>query len=202
MENYYLAEGLKNAGPVITALVLFLRVLRQYQPVGKNKKREHESLEFISSFLAFDLSKRNRLVVEHAFEAYLSKRLSYEEIILLMQLNNPLASIKLFIKSRQHVTFNPETKGFEYKKPYSTVWKRNIYKAIYTLFYFIFSMLGLFLLFYFPDIIGSTRPVMYFPLGLLVFIFLLIAYYFLEDMASIFAADQLLVEIKYSRIVI
>ncbi len=198
MDTTHIADSLKFIGPLISALVYFLQSSRQFQSIGRGRAKEYEALDFVSSFLAFDIDKRNRLVVEHAFEIYLRYRLSYLEISALLRLNNPLTSTRLYIKAKQHIAFNPITNTFGYKVIASTKTRRAFLKAINFGGYFVFSLIGLSLFFYFPEIIDNIKPVMYFPLVFVIFVLLFMSFLFLRDASSMTAAEQFIQEVEYS----
>ncbi len=194
MDISHLADNLKIVGPIVSALIYYLQSRNAFQPLGRRRSKENESLEFISSFLAFDLEKRNRLVVEHAFEIYLRKRLSYDEIRALLRFNNPLTSIRLFIKARQHIKYNSTTGKFEYAAHTATPMKRGIHKTINIFGYFTFSMTGMALFFYFPEITTHAKPEVYFPIFFIIFLFLFLSYMFLQADTSISAAEKFMSE--------
>lgn len=185
--------ALKLAGTVIP-LIYYLRSNRHFEPITKRRAKEQESLEFISSFLAFDIKKRNRLVVEHAFEIYLRKRLSFEEIDALLQLANPLCAARMFSKAGQYVYFNSETKKFGYRSFVSSEKSRWFYQGANLAGYFLISILGIFLFLFSPEIVGTNSPLLYPPLGLVSLALLFLAYLFLEDGISMTTAKRFLEE--------
>ncbi len=194
MDASTIPEALRLGGAIVTALIYYLRANRNFQPIGKRRAKEHESLDFISSFLAFDISRRSRLVVEHAFEIYLRKRLSFEEIQALLLLSNPLHAMRMFSKVGQYISFNSETKQFEYRSFVSTGLRRAIHQVINLGGYFLFSIVGVLVFLYSPEFIGGKNPLGYLPLGLVALALLFMSYLFLEDGTSLTMASKFLKE--------
>lgn len=61
----------------------------------KSTAKLNEDYKFISTFLATDFKKRERLVVEQAFYAYFRCRYSYEAIVVLMRFPSPMKAFRL-----------------------------------------------------------------------------------------------------------
>jgi len=194
MDISIVSELVKPAGALISALVGLLRINRQFQPLVNRRSKEIESLEFISAFLAFDITRRNRLVVEQTFEIYLKKRLSFEEIQAVLGLANPLRAFRLLCKVGQYVLFNSEIKSFEYRSFVSTEKKRNIHSILNALGYIFFAFLGILLFLYSPELVGNSHPLVYLPLGFVSLALLFLSYLFLEDVSAISAASLFLNE--------
>lgn len=194
MDTFASPEVIKLAGAIITVLTYYLRSAREFPSIGRRKTKEHESLEFISSFLAFDVSRRHRVVVEHAFEIYLRRRLAFEEINALLRLANPLRAAKMYTKAGQHVSFNAELSQFEYQPSVATKRRRSLTHALNLGGYFFFSMAGVLLFMFAPELIGDARPLAYLPLGLVVLMLLFLSYLFLDDVTSLSVADRFLKE--------
>lgn len=195
MDAPTISEALKLAGAAVTALVYYLRSNRHFEPITKRRAKEQESLEFISSFLAFDIKKRNHLVVEHAFEIYLRKRLSFEEIDALLQVANPLRAVRMFTKVGQYVCFNSASKAFEYRPFVSSEISRKFHQGANLAGYFLFCSLGVLLFLFSPELVGTHSPLLYPPLGLVSLALLFLAYLFLEDGTSMTTAKRFLEEV-------
>lgn len=194
MDAFVTPEALKLAGAVISVLIYYLRADRNFQPIGRRRAKEHESLEFISAFLAFDISRRHRLIVEHAFEIYLRKRLSFEEIQALLHLANPLRAAKMFTRVGQYVSLNSATRQFEYRSFVSTEMRRAFVHATNVICYFFFSIAGVLVFLFAPDLIGNKHPLGYLPLGFVALMLLFLSYLFLEDGTSFSVAERFLKE--------
>lgn len=194
MDTFSLAETLKIAGTFISILFGFFKLTREYPSIGRRRSKEHESLDFISSFLAFDITNRNRFVVEHAFEIYFKNKLSFEEIRALLNMQNPLTATRLYIRAKQHIEFDSTEFKFKYKKGVQTEAHRQLTKVASFVGYFIFALAGFFMFFFFGEIIAGEPPFLYFPLLFLMFVTFYLAYLFLNDGAAIDIAKRFIKE--------
>jgi hypothetical protein len=134
------------------------------------------------------------LVVEHAFEIYLRKRLSFEEIQALLRLANPLRAARMFAKVGQYVSFNSVTKQFEYRSSVSTKRQRAFVNAVNLAGYFFFSIAGVLTFLFAPEIIGNRNPFGYLPLGFVALMLLFLSYLFIDDGTSLSVAERFLME--------
>ncbi|MDF0604949.1 hypothetical protein HZU77_004675 [Neisseriaceae bacterium TC5R-5] len=116
------------------------------------QKKQYKNLEFINDFLEFGFKNRERLEVEHAFEIYLGKQISFEAIKKIMGLENPLTAFRLFIKGQSYIRFNVDTKQFEITIRPLKIW---LWKTFWVFSYICACAVGTLLIFetYSPIII-------------------------------------------------
>lgn len=126
---------------LITTLIPFAyQQLRKLLP-EPSTKRKATDYEFLVRTMASDLSKKQNIVVEHAFHQITKKQLNYSEVIRLVNLENPTKAIELFIKARGMVSYNRLTQYFEYIEKYDTPKKRWRYKLLAFIKYYSLAML-------------------------------------------------------------
>lgn len=101
----------------------------------KQKPKPVEDLEFISGFLAFDISKRPRLLVEQAFSVFLGYALNYDQITHILKLNNPSSAFNLLQKSKGYIELKGGTFQWAQKKRSSP--------RAYTAKYFVLAYIAL-----------------------------------------------------------
>jgi hypothetical protein len=105
--------------------------------IPQRKTYEEYRLEFISSFIAFDINKRHPLLVEQAFKIYFKIQINFEIIQLLLGFKNPTSAFLDYKKARQKIFLN-DIGSLEFSKAYSTKFKRKFKIALNLFIYFTF----------------------------------------------------------------
>ncbi|WP_047236676.1 hypothetical protein [Chromobacterium subtsugae] len=110
-------------------LPYLLKMIDNTRDVRLRKGNRSERLDFINSFTAFGLKRRSRYAIEEAFNIFLGKSYSYEEITYILQLANPTIAFRKLSEAREHVEYSTATGGFTYKKHVSTSFRRRTFQV-------------------------------------------------------------------------
>ena len=127
--------------PIVAGLILKLgRTFVEKGP--KQKSKALAELEFISGFLAFDIKRRERLVVEHAFAAHFKHRFSFEELVALLKFKNPSKGFSLLKTCRSVINILPDG-TFEFRDKFKTSKARTRRKWVNFGLYFVLIYIAL-----------------------------------------------------------
>ena len=96
----------------------------------------------MSSFLAFPIERRERLVVEHAFSAFLKQKLDYEEISAVLRFQNPSKGFSFLRHCRSLLQIGPGGQ-FRFNEDIRSESKRRWKKRFLNFGYFSLFYLGL-----------------------------------------------------------
>lgn len=185
--------------PWSKALIAFLAAFA-YQQIRKRyelRKVKYETkFEFIQTFLKEDIAQKHHLVVEQAFLNYFEENLKYDEIIFLSKLQNPMSGFHSFIKAKNYVAYDPVKKTITFKDKYKSKNKLKLLKCWHFFLYFLFAMSGMFLLFYFYELLGPHGLKILSTITFTIITLLALAYLQASDIASIFFAEKLARQIE------
>lgn len=120
--------------PVIVSLLGFANA--PYTRKLKKRSKAVEELEFLSAFLAFDVSKRPRLIVEQGFSVFWGYTYSYDQILHMLKFNNPSSAFNLYRKTRHYLEL--KNGAFDWAK------KKKPSDKFYSVRYFISLYIGLY----------------------------------------------------------
>ena len=147
-----------DAGQATSVLRLVILVGGPYllkywlsNPTGgfKSRSKEEKTLEFLSSFLAFDFTKRNPIVVEQAFRFAFKQKLKYVEIAQLMSFLSPMHAFHLYRSAKQFVGFETSKGPLIYRGRYENERFRTRMSKVLIASYFGFAYSCFFILIYF-----------------------------------------------------
>lgn len=122
-----LLEILPHISTPIAAAV-FASIRSKIGERGKSKNVEQGRLEQLSAFLAFDIKKREKLIVEQQFRTTFGILCEYKEILCMLSGRSPLKALTTMRTARGFVNFNPKEDVFQFKPSYATLKKRTLKK--------------------------------------------------------------------------
>ncbi|MFL9904579.1 hypothetical protein PQR71_41705 [Paraburkholderia fungorum] len=85
---------------------------------------EQARLDQLSAFLAFDITKRERVIVEQQFRNIFRTLYEYSEILCILNARSPLKALATMQTVRHLVEFDIEQGRFRFKPSYSTAQQR------------------------------------------------------------------------------
>ncbi len=189
-------ENLSTVGkllvPLFTAAVV--RLGRTF--LDRNEKRKlaaRAELEFISGFLAFDIKRRDRLVVEHAFAAHFKHKFDFEELVALLKFKNPTRAFSLLKSSRLVMQILPNG-SFGFCDKFSTTSSREHRKWIFGACYFIAFYFGLLPVLFANSFISALGLLAVYPLVLWPICLALLAIESLKYAIAFGCGERLIVE--------
>lgn len=97
----------------------------------RTKNVEQSRLDQLSAFLAFDILKRERLVVEQQFRTIFGTLYEYGEILCILGARSPLKAFTVLRTVRHLVEFDPLQQRFSFRKGYVTDLQRGIRRWVY-----------------------------------------------------------------------
>lgn len=177
------------------AALIYREIKNRYE---LRKVKDDTKFEFIESFLKEDIKQKHHLVVEQAFLKYLGRSLSYDEIIFLVGLQNPMSSLNSFFMARDYVAFDSTSKTMSFKTKYT---RKNAIKRrryLHIILYFICAMSGISLLLYSYELLHVGGPIVLPVLVTLIGALFGAAYIEVYKGASIYFAEKLIEQIKLS----
>lgn len=142
-----LAKLLIAAVPTSLQIYLLRRIIKYFNSVGaRSLTRNKEKIEFIRKFLDDGIHSHDRIIVEHAFEIYLGKSISFDEIAKILSLSNPLELARRLVKSRAYIRFDRRNNEFCYDEKVATPAKFKMMELFQLGSYFAASFLAILLL--------------------------------------------------------
>lgn len=93
---------------------------------SRAKNIEQGRLDQLSAFFAFDILKRERLVVEQQFRTVFGTLYEYGEILCILGGRSPLKAFAMLRTVRHLVEFDPRHRRFGFRKGYVTSFQRGI----------------------------------------------------------------------------
>ena len=124
---------------VATALapVILGAIQRRLKERARSKDVEQVRLNQLSSFLAFDVRKRDRLIVEQQFRTTFGTLYEYREILCILEGRSPLKALATMRTVRHLVNFDVARLVFDFKASYATaqqrIWKRRLFFTAYAI---------------------------------------------------------------------
>ena len=185
--------GYVKAAVAFFAALIYREIRKRYE---LRKIKDDTKFEFIESFLKEDIKQKHHLVVEQAFLKYLGRSLSYDEIIFLVGLQNPMSSLNSFFMAQDYIAFDPISKTMSFKTKYKN---KNVIKRrrhLHIILYFICAMAGISLLLYSYELLHLGGPIVLPVLVTLIGALFGGAYLQVYKGASIYFAEKLIAHIK------
>jgi len=132
--------------PLYIVMIFFL-IAKSYPKIkdynDHKKTLKKEVIDTLFELYSNPKLYENRFLVEQIFENKIGKPISYRELQYIQNLLSPSESLDLYIKGRKYIQFTIEESKPVYTKFFSDEKTRTLKKAWNTIWYFVFSMLGL-----------------------------------------------------------
>lgn len=178
-----------------SAPIVYGAVRKRYE---LRKTKDDNKFGFIESFLKEDIKQKHHLVVEQAFLKYLGRSISYDEIIFLVELQNPMSSLDSFFMAQNYVAYDSRSKTIGFKSKYKNTEKLKRLKYWHMFLYFFFAAVGMLLLLFSFEFLRQGGLIVLPVLVAFVFMFFGAAYWQIYDSSSIYFAEKLIKHIKES----
>lgn len=91
----------------------------------KSRNVEQGRLDQLSAFLAFDVVKRDRLIVEQQFRTTFGALYEYSEILCILDGRSPLKALTLMRTVRHLVEFDQSSRKFKFTQSFATSQQRS-----------------------------------------------------------------------------
>ncbi|OHV00443.1 hypothetical protein BLA34_12690 [Ralstonia solanacearum] len=134
VDQQYLWLAAKFLGAAISPKVIGDFFARSKEK-SRSKNVEQSRLDQLSSFFAFDVLKRSRLVVEQQFKTIFGTLYDYDEILCILSGRSPLRALMLMRTVRHLVEFDHSLRKFNFRKAYSTEQQRTSKRRFYYVAY-------------------------------------------------------------------
>jgi len=146
-------DVIAKIGVPIIVLMLGHRLSKTSVTSVSRRSKALAEMEFLTSFLSFDLSHRPRIIVEQAFAVHFNTRYDFDQIRAVMGYLNPYRSLLLLSDARDYIELSDSSR-FQYKEGYSSERVRRVKSAGYVSLYFISFLIPLAAFMYQDKFIG------------------------------------------------
>lgn len=171
MSPEFVLNVVTGLGPALVAILTWFQ--SNSDRSIRRRSRALDDLEFISSFLAFAPETRSHLVVEQAFAAHLKHHFDFDEVIAVLNLQNPKNAFRLLRNSREVVELDALGR-FWFRSNFATEKKRSRRLWMWFLLYFLALYAAVMPLMFVYDAVkasglGELAPVIFWLLPTLFF---------------------------------
>lgn len=181
------------AGIIILISMAYERI-KEHQV--QNLKATKEQLDAITSLLEDKEKMQNKFLVEQVFNYKFGSYIPFTVISLLLTFKNPTEAINKWVLAKTNLVTDFESARFEFRgRLVSSQYRKNWVWANIT-GYFIFSFLGLGLLFSLPKVFVAVHYSWVIGSGALVLYLLYFSYEFIMSAKRIRAAQEIMEEFK------
>ncbi|OQS47491.1 hypothetical protein [Chromobacterium violaceum] len=151
-------------------------------------------LDFINSYLAFDIEKRHPISTELAFEFFFGRPIPFEEIEHILKLKNPTVFAKLLKDTSDFVKFDSNIGQYVFKKGYETSRKRKLARFYRFIGYAFFAFLAFFLVENSSALLKGAPLSLIVMFTFIVFIFFFSAFTIIKDAPKVIRAEKTIEE--------